>query len=430
MASKAKEAAQPELFGEEEKAPSPVESYWIDTPAGEIVRSISLRTGGTSFSRVPAPRTPGQDLRSAYDSAWLRSKLWPDVEETGPHPVRVADIFSGCGLMTLGVAEAARAVGRRCAPVVSVDFNDSASSVYLDNFPMAEVLPIEIEAYIDREPGEGASAAEQEFVNEIGSIDFLVGGPPCQGNSDLNNHTRRKDERNALFIKVARFAELVRPTHIVVENVRGIVHDTQRVYQRTSELLKKLGYSVDGRLVHADRFGVAQRRQRFLLVASLERSVSIETMMRAYETPKRDLSWACRDLLGKKSTGVLDSAPIPTETNAKRISYLFKHQLFDLPDSQRPDCHKNKEHSYRSVYGRLAWDQPAQTITTGFGSMGQGRYVHPEEPRTITPHEAARLQFIPDFFEFRETRRTALAELIGNGVPPKLTYILALELLR
>ena len=62
--------------------------------------------------------------------------------------------------------------------------------------------------------------------------------------------------------------------------------------------------------------------------------------------------------------------------------------------------------------------------------MGQGRYVHPDEARTITPHEAARLQFIPDFFDFGETRRTALAELIGNGVPPKLTYVLALELLR
>lgn len=61
----------------------------------------------------------------------------------------------------------------------------------------------------------------------------------------------------------------------------------------------------------------------------------------------------------------------------------------------------------------------------------QGRYVHPKEPRTITPHEAARLQFIPDFFHFDESvGRTALSEMIGNAVPAKLTYALALELLR
>jgi site-specific DNA-cytosine methylase len=50
--------------------------------------------------------------------------------------------------------------------------------------------------------------------------------------------------------------------------------------------------------------------------------------------------------------------------------------------------------------------------------------------RTITPHEVARSQFIPDFFRFETDKRTALATMIGNAVPPKLAYLLALELLR
>jgi DNA (cytosine-5)-methyltransferase 1 len=63
--------------------------------------------------------------------------------------------------------------------------------------------------------------------------------------------------------------------------------------------------------------------------------------------------------------------------------------------------------------------------------MGQGRYVHPQERRTLTPHEAARLQFIPDFFRFGNgVGRAAVAEMIGNAVPTKLTYVLALDLLR
>jgi len=79
----------------------------------------------------------------------------------------------------------------------------------------------------------------------------------------------------------------------------------------------------------------------------------------------------------------------------------------------------------------MHWDQPAQTITSGFTCTGQGRFAHPREPRTITPHEAARLQLIPDFFSFSsDLRRGALCEMIGNAVPAKLAYVLALELLR
>jgi DNA (cytosine-5)-methyltransferase 1 len=54
--------------------------------------------------------------------------------------------------------------------------------------------------------------------------------------------------------------------------------------------------------------------------------------------------------------------------------------------------------------------------------MGQGRYVHPRRHRTLTPREAARLQFFPDFFDFSVVpERSAWSQMIGNAVPPKLT---------
>lgn len=104
------------------------------------------------------------------------------------------------------------------------------------------------------------------------------------------------------------------------------------------------------------------------------------------------------------------------------MDWFFKDpsSRYDLPDYLRPDCHRLKQHSYKSVYGRLRWDQPAQTITTGFTSMGQGRYVHPARARTITPHEAARLQGFPDYFRFGEGPRSVWCKLIGNAVPPAL----------
>jgi DNA (cytosine-5)-methyltransferase 1 len=134
--------------------------------------------------------------------------------------------------------------------------------------------------------------------------------------------------------------------------------------------------------------------------------------------------------LNIKSDAVFDQAAVHSETNKLRIDYLFDHDLHELPDHVRPDCHRLKKHSYNSVYGRMRWDEVAPTITTGFGSTGQGRFVHPLRRRTLTPHEAARIQFIPDFFDFGNSQRRQLQEMIGNAVPPKLSFMLALELLR
>jgi DNA (cytosine-5)-methyltransferase 1 len=144
----------------------------------------------------------------------------------------------------------------------------------------------------------------------------------------------------------------------------------------------------------------------------------------------RSVSWAISDLLDRVETGPFDTPAKHSATNQARIEYLFSNALYELPDDQRPDCHRLKAHSYKSVYGRLRPDEPAPTITTGFGSTGQGRFVHPTLPRTLTPHEAARVQFIPDFFDFGDERRGALQDMIGNAVPPKISYLLALELLR
>ena len=109
-----------------------------------------------------------------------------------------------------------------------------------------------------------------------------------------------------------------------------------------------------------------------------------------------------------------------TPTNVVRMEYLFKHDEYDLPNRLRPPCHQNG-HSYKSMYGRLKWDQPAQTLTTGFGSMGQGRFLHPTRRRMLTPHEAARIQGFPDFFNFSLiSRRTSIQQLIGNAVPPRI----------
>ena len=125
----------------------------------------------------------------------------------------------------------------------------------------------------------------------------------------------------------------------------------------------------------------------------------------------------------------MDTPSATSEINAARIDYLFDEGLYDLPDEQRPDCHKNGT-TYKSVYGRLDWDRPAQTITTGFNTPGQGRYVHPLRRRVITPREAARLQGFPDWYDLTpdgvSVHRKHLAKWIGGAVPPALGYAVGL----
>ena len=71
------------------------------------------------------------------------------------------------------------------------------------------------------------------------------------------------------------------------------------------------------------------------------------------------------------------------------------------------------------VYGRMEWDKPAPTLTTGFGCNGRGRFTHPREARVLSPHEAARVQTFPDFYDFTMiNKRTDLHDLLGNAVPP------------
>lgn len=412
-----------------ELADRPSEAYRLDTVGGRVSRTVSWAGKRRTTSLDLPSGFDFEDAASAWDGAWLRLQSAPRRARGGV--VRIADVFSGCGQMSVGAAEAARAVGLQAELALAVDLVADAVEVCRRSFPGCDGRTTPIEQILDGEVGAKSSRIEREFLKNIGDIDLLVGGPPCQGHSDFNNHTRRNDARNALALKMVRFAELARPRHVVLENVRGIVHDRGGVLTTVRQELETRGYRTAQRVLHAEEHGVPQLRRRMFLVATREHGVDPAAALTLPTVAKsRPFSWACSDLetVSGNSTDTFDLPPTPTERNQKRIDYLFKHGLWELPDKQRPACHRNGGHSYKSIYGRLWWDEPVQTITTGFRCMGQGRFVHPRQPRTITPHEAARLQSIPDFVDFSGLRPTSVAKLIGNAVPPKLLYGIALPL--
>jgi DNA (cytosine-5)-methyltransferase 1 len=340
--------------------------------------------------------------------------------------IHTVDLFSGGGGMTAGLEESARRLGLGLNITLAVESDADVAAVYELNQPEANVRKVDLASLFDGVIGRRATATEKKLAKQVAPCQILLGGPPCQGHSDLNNHTRREDPKNALYLLMARAAEILEPDIVVIENVAPVQWDKGDVINQTKKALIAKNYAVAGRVIDLRRVGVPQRRRRYLLIASKLESVVPDTVLDALaktlgDHSDRDLRWAIGDLEEVSSQTVFDSPSKATKTNVERMDYLFDNDELDLPNPQRPDCHKDKKHSYVSMYGRLSWNEPAQTITTGFGSMGQGRYVHPSRRRTITPHEAARLQTFPDWFVFgKDTRRGVLTKVIGNAVPPLL----------
>lgn len=398
---------------------------------GVLQRIITFENGSTYSSEIKLDNAPGVDRtsdESAFDQYWLRSKVTPGTSfDRGD--IRVVDLFCGCGGLTLGIAEACRALEYNFVSVLAADMAPAALELYRKNFNPAVVISDPIEQYIDSELGDPLSEKEKRFCELTGAIDILIGGPPCQGNSDLNNHTRRSDPRNLLYLRMIRCVEITRPRFLIIENVPGVQHDTHNVVDIAKAELIKLGYSVDSSVINMSDIGVPQKRKRFFLIASREKNVSIPRATELHKTAEKTVQWAIEDLLDIQNDTVFDTPANSSATNKKRIDYLFDNDLYDLPNSERPDCHRFKKHSYTSVYGRMFWDMPSPTITGGFGSNGQGRFVHPKCRRTLTPHEAARIQFFPDYFNFEGVKRRELQQIIGNAVPSKASYVLGIEFL-
>ena len=378
--------------------------------------------------------TKPQRKPPAANLAWVRRKSWPNGHLHSVESLSLVDLFCGCGGLSLGVWEAARVAGLQLDVRLAVDMAREPLAVYRGNFDCPEDTAIQapVESVFDGELGEPITSVERAWRKRLGNVDLLVAGPPCQGHSDLNNSTRRDDPRNQLYLRVVRGAEILKPNVVIVENVRAVLLDASCVVDTAVDTLGELGYVVSQDTVLMSKIGVPQVRNRHILVASrtpgFELNAWVASLKRQTPTTGRYIE-GLEDEPEQKDDAFYQPSQM-TPDNRRRVRFLFKQDVHDLPNRLRPPCHRDKDHGYVSMYGRMHWDKPAQTITSGFGSMGQGRFVHPTRPRTLTAHEAARLQGFPDFYDFSCAKGvTALREMIGNAVPPQLTALLVARLL-
>ena len=339
--------------------------------------SMSPRSKASKKPRANSCSSSHPCARCTRDQTFLRASRRPRIPKADNEVIAV-DLFAGCGGMTVGIHEAVRRIGWKLKIALAIDSDTAAINIYKKNFPSAAAQVGDVSAVFDGALGAPLTASEKKLAERIPEVGILLGGPPCQGHSDLNNHTRRRDPKNALYLRMARAAEVLLPRVVVIENVTAVQWDEGGVVEATKRTLAAAGYAVAGAVIDLRRIGVPQRRKRFVFVATRISGLEPAKVLAAVADcmpghADRTVRWAIGDLLAYRGEKIYDTASRPTAENLKRMQILFEKKVYDLPNDDRPKCHRDGKHSYVSMYGRLRWNRAAQTITTGFGSMGQGR---------------------------------------------------------
>ncbi len=320
----------------------------------------------------------------------------------------------------------------RPVPLLAADVDAGALEVYAHNMRPRQTLSESVSNLVDYRVsgmGEDASFAYEPSIRDdrlagiAGTIDLILAGPPCQGHSSLNNYSRHDDPKNLLYLAVPAVAVATQATHVIIENVPNVVSDKYGVVQTSVALLRNAGYEVTYGVIAAHKLGWPQTRKRFFIAASRDsRPLDLHTLQAQLARDALPVGWLLQDTLDDVVAGdVMRSVPQMSDENVERIAHLFDNDTYNLPNDIRPECHREGT-TYGSSYGRMAWDEPAPTITGGFLTPGRGRFVHPLRRRVLTPREAARVQGFPDWYDFvvderRPASRAQLTRWIGNAVP-------------
>jgi DNA (cytosine-5)-methyltransferase 1 len=320
---------------------------------------------------------------------------------------RAVDLFCGAG----GLSEGLRQAGYNVIGAVELD--TLACSTYRLNHKRVKLWEMDITHL--------SGATMMKALKLLpGDLDLLAACPPCQGFSTMRtkNGTRRnRDSRNDLIFDVLRIIRSMRPRSVMLENVPGLAKNRRYVAFRKG--LESLGYRVKWNVLNTVDFAVPQRRRRLVLLAS--------RLCEPEFAPKTGNYQTVRHFIGNLPTPERSQDPLHNYSvrRSKKIENLIRKippnggSRMALGLKAQLPCHKRLD-GFKDVYGRMAWDKPAPTITGGCINPSKGRFLHPRANRAITLREAALLQTFPATYRFPLDRgRYPVALLIGNALPPE-----------
>lgn len=334
-------------------------------------------------------------------------------------PLTMIDLFAGAGGMTRGFVDAG------FVPVFAVEKEPDFAETYAANF--------------------GRHIVADDIVNVCRGdmplkADVVVGGPPCQGFSNLTGN-RVCDPRRRMW---QYFMDIVRRSEcraFVIENVPNLLTSSEG--EAIIAAARELGFHVtpqSARVVCAADYGVPQNRRRAFIIGSRLAPIELPPPAKHRQTVRDafrgiPLTPTQHELNAQPArTSDLHIARRPTELSRRRYRLVPPGgNRFDLQRAApelTPECWKRKTRGGTDLFGRLDWDGPARcTIRTEFYKPEKGRYLHPSEHRPITHWEAARLQTFPDDYLWHGTK-IRIAIQIGNAVPPLLARAVAEHLRR
>ena len=374
------------------------------------------------------------------------------------------DLFAGAGGLSLGLYNAGM------KGVFAVEKNADAFSTLKHNlidkkreFDCPEWLSVK-----NHDICEIVDKYKNELMNLRGTVDLVVGGPPCQGFS-MAGKRDHQDVRNTMVHYYLKVIEMVRPRFLVLENVHGFTlefkEDKQKIpYSKiVIERLRQLNYYVNTAEIKMDEYGVPQKRVRFILVGSLQDNVKdffdrLKNNRDSFFKSKgiSDLV-SVKDAIGdlNKSFGCHrcpDCKPYFESGKYGDISSSYQRLMRKDATGGYPDSHRYANHTPQIVeMQQFIIDNinagtritPKSNLvkelhrrgTTLLDPNGQSPTItsHPDdlihycEPRILTVREMARLQSFPDWYEFKGKYTTGgkLRKIdvprytqVGNAVPP------------
>lgn len=353
------------------------------------------------------------------------------------------DLFCGAGGLSLGLEAAGFEV------VLGVDTDEEALGTHRALCPGLSVdWDLSDPRTIDR---------VARIVSDLG-VTLVAGGPPCQPFSKAGRSMLRhlvadgkrdaQDHRRELWQSLLGVVIRARPPALLMENVPDMVLDRDMLVLRTMvDELERANYAVEVRLVDTWRYGVPQFRQRLILVAlrdgtrftwpdEVADQVSVHDAIG--DLPEVEGGWRPED--GAEGWHAYSGPSSPFQVRMRRAvieedrQRVFDHitrpvrdddarafavmdpstRYSDLPQELK----RYRDDIFDDKYKRLDWGDFSRTITAHIAKDGYW-YIHPEQDRTITIREAARLQTFPDHVRFSGPPTAAFRQ-IGNAVPPRL----------